>query len=146
MKSCGLCRLYGLIAAPIMSAFSSATILGPPSLGRPAPSRILPTSSVLTGSLKTSPMKVTPDSRLIFAVPSKTWTITSSSEVSRTCPFLIEPSASLMVTISPKATGSVLFKKTRGPLTSVIVLYSFPLMIIPPSYPPRYLRLHRSFS
>ena len=82
-------------------------------------------------------MKVTPDSRLMLAVPSKTCTITSSSEVSSTCPFLIEPSGNLIVTISPKATGSVLFKKTSGPLTSVIVLYSFPLILIPPSWPPR---------
>ena len=121
-----------------MSAFSSATICGPPSLGLPAPSRILPTSSVLTGSLKTSPMKVTPDSRSILAVPSKTCTITKSSEVSNTWPFLIVPLDSLRVTISPNATGSVLFKKTRGPLTSVIVLYSFPLISITPSYPPQY--------
>ena len=113
----------------MMSAFSSATISGPPSRGRPAPSRIRPMRSVLTGSLKTSPMKVTPASRSIFAVPSNTWTITRSSEVSRTCPFLMVPLESRSVTISPKATGSVLFKKTRGPFTSVMVRYSFPVMI-----------------
>jgi len=113
----------------MMSAFSSATISGPPSRGRPAPSRIRPTRSVLTGSLKTSPMKVTPDSRSILAVPSKTCTITKSSEVSRTCPFLMVPLESRRVTISPNATGSVLFKKTRGPFTSVMVRYSFPVMI-----------------
>ena len=143
MKSCGLCRLYGLIAAPMMSAFSSATMSGPPSRGRPAPSRIRPTRSLLTGSLKTSPMKVTPAVRSIFAVPSKTWTITRSSEVSRTCPFLMDPSARRMLTISPKATGSVLFKKTSGPLTSVMVRYSFPVMISRPSCPPQCQRFHQ---
>ena len=132
MKSCGLRRLYGLIAAPMMSAFSSATISGPPSRGRPAPSRIRPTKSVDTGNLKTSPMKVTPESLSILAVPSNTCTITKSSDVSSTCPFLIVPFDNRNDTISPKATGSVLFKKTRGPLTSVIVRYSFPVMIIPP--------------
>ena len=117
-----------------MSAFSSATISGPPSLGRPAPSRILPTRSVLTGSLKTSPMKVTPAVRSIFAVPPNTWTITKSSDVSRTCPFLMLPSASRRLTISPNATGSVLFKNTSGPFTSVMVRYSFPVIISRPQF------------
>ena len=114
-----------------MSAISSATISGPPSLGLPAPSRILPISPLLTGSLNTSPRNFTPVCLSTDAVPSKTCTMTWSSDVSRTCPFLIDPSLSLSCTISLYETGSVLFRNTRGPFTSVIVLYSFPLILSP---------------
>ncbi len=115
-----------------MSAFASATISGPPSRGRPAPSRILPTKSLLTGNLNTSPRNFTPVLRSTPAVPSNTWTTTMSSLVSRTWPFLVLPSANRNCTISPKATGSVLFKNTSGPFTSVMVRYSFPAILYHP--------------
>ena len=134
MKDSGLSREYGLIAAPMMSAISSGTIAGPPSRGRPAPSRIRPTRSLLTGRRNTSPRNLTPVCRSTEDVPSKTCTITWSSEVSRTCPFFMVPSVSLNCTISPYATGSVLFRNTKGPLTSVMVRYSFPLIHIPPQF------------
>ena len=90
-------------------------------------------------------MNLTPVFKSTPAVPSKTCTTTSSSEVSRTCPFFTEPSFNLNCTISPKATGSVLFKKTRGPFTSVIVRYSFPDISIPPSSPQPHQRFLYSF-
>ena len=89
------------MAAPMMSAMSSATISGPPSLGFPAPSRIRPISPLLTGSLKTSPRNLTPVCLSTDAVPSKTCTMTWSSLVSSTCPFFIDPSESRNCTISP---------------------------------------------
>jgi len=92
MKSAGMPRAYGLMAAPVMSRRFSGTISGPPSIGLPPPDRIRPSISLPTGILMVSPVKRTPLSLPIPVVVSKTWTTTRSSLVSRTWPRLIVPS------------------------------------------------------
>jgi len=84
MKSAGIPRAYGLMAAPVMSRRFSGTISGPPSIGLPPPERIRPSISLPTGILMVSPVKRIPLSLPIPVVVSKTWTTTSSSLVSST--------------------------------------------------------------
>ena len=88
------------MAAPVMSISFSGTMAGPPSMGSPAPDRTRPSMSLDTGIFMVSPRKRTAASLSIPEVPSKIWTTTVSSEESRTCPRLMEPSESLTETIS----------------------------------------------
>ena len=107
MKSEGLSLAQGLMAPPSMSSSFSGTILAPPSRGSPDPDRILPIMSLETGIFMVSPRKRTDASLSIPVVPSNTWMTTMSSDVSRTCPLLMDPSDSLTLTISLYPTGSV---------------------------------------
>ena len=137
MKSDGLSLAQGLMAAPVMSSSFSGTILAPPSRGSPAPERTLPSISLETGIFMVSPRKRTDASLSIPVVPSKTWTTTRSLEESRTCPLLMVPSESLMLTISLYPTGSVFLTYTRGPAIWEIVLYSFEMSAIQITLPAR---------
>ena len=114
-----------------MSTIASGTIRGPPSNGSPEPERILPNRSFDTGSLIVSPVNLTPQSLFRPPVPSKTWTTTISSEVSSTCPLLVVPSASVILTSSLYPTGSVFSTKISGPDISLMVLYSFVILYTP---------------
>ncbi len=128
MKALGFSRDAGLMAAPMISLSTSGTMAGPPSLGLPDPDRTRPMMLGARGILMTSPVNLTALSLDSPPVPSKTWTTTISSEVSRTCPLFNSPPV-LISTSSPKPTGSVFSTKIRGPLISLIVLYSLVIAV-----------------
>src|SRR6056297_1908435 len=131
MNSSGYSRAVGLIAAPTMSSRRSGTISGPPSMGWPDPSRTRPSRSSVTGIFMVSPRKRTEDSRSMPSVPSNTWMETRPSLDSSTWPRSVSPSGVSISTISSYPMGSSTSANTSGPLISVMVWYSFMLVLLP---------------
>ena len=118
MKSAGLSRAEGLIGVPPISSTASGMMSGRPSRAFPTPVKTRPSISSETLIRAGSPMnRAVVSSVSIPRVPSNTWMIACSSEMSSTCPVRTSPSRSVIFTISPNEAPFTLLTKTSGPET-----------------------------
>mmetsp|Transcript_12140 Transcript_12140/g.39921 ORF Transcript_12140/g.39921 Transcript_12140/m.39921 type:complete len:267 (+) Transcript_12140:696-1496(+) len=118
IMSCGYVRSEGLMEAPEISRYFSASTGGPPSIGFPDPLKTRPSISCATGVIITSPVNSNDVSLLsIPAVPSNTCTTARDPSTSSTCPRRTLPSPSLKFTISAYLGSCTLSRMTSGPAT-----------------------------
>ncbi len=128
IKSLGYSRAVGLIGTPFTSRSAKPCMVPDPSLLFPSPFITRPSICSETGNVRGSPMNRIPvPGSVRLSVPSKTWTTTTSSLVSSTCPERRAPSGVTTSTNSPKPTGWVLRIYTNGPSILLAPRYSLPL-------------------
>mmetsp|Transcript_17838 Transcript_17838/g.53744 ORF Transcript_17838/g.53744 Transcript_17838/m.53744 type:complete len:203 (+) Transcript_17838:5043-5651(+) len=121
--SSGYVRSAGLMDAPLISRYFSASTGGPPSIGFPLPLKMRPIMSSDTGVFNTSPVNSREVALVSMpVVPSNTCTTALVPSTSSTCPRRISPSPSFKFTISANIGFLTCSTMTSGPLTPPTVL------------------------